>query len=200
MKARMRDIAVSAAITTGFYNYEELEQGDQSDVHIKLISYINGQPGIRYRELLRLSGLSNGVLTYHIADLEKSGRIIADRNINSKITRYYSNTIPIEETDIIGQIRNNAARQIILFILENDPCTFNEIIEYTKKAPSTISWHLKRLKDSGIIISVLHNTAHCQRLYKVRDFESLTNVLSKYKESFAADTIVNNYTEIIEDL
>jgi DNA-binding transcriptional ArsR family regulator len=85
-----------------------------------------------------------------------------------------------------------------LFILERDLCTFNEIIEYTKKAPSTISWHLKRLKDAGII-SILYNTGRCQRLYKVRDFESITNVLSEYKERFA-DMIVNNYTEIIEDL
>jgi len=194
----MKDMAVSAVITTGFDNYEQ-QQGDQNDVHNKLIRYINGQPGIRYRELLRVSGLSNGVLTYHITNLEKSGRIIADRNNNNKTTRYYSNNIPIEETDIIGHIRNNAARQIILFILEHDSCTFNEIIEYTKKAPSTISWHLKRLKDAGII-SVLYNTSRCQqRLYKVRDFESITNVLSKYKETFA-DTIVNNYTEIMEDL
>jgi predicted transcriptional regulator len=196
MKARIKDMAVSTVVTTGFDNYEE-QQGDQSDVHNKLIRYIDGQPGIRYRELLRLSGLSNGVLTYHITNLEKSGRIIADRNINNKITRYYPNNIPLEEADIIGHIRNNATRQIILFILDHDSCTFNEIIEYTKKAPSTISWHLKRLKDAGII-SVLY-TGHCQRLYKVRDFESITNILHKYKESFA-DTIVNNYTGIMEEL
>ena len=194
----MKDMAVSAVITTGFDNYEQ-QQGDQNDVHNKLIRYINGQPGIRYRELLRLSGLSNGVLTYHITNLEKSGRIIADRSNNNKITRYYPNNIPAEEADIIGHIRNNAARQIILFILEHDSCTFNEIIEYTKKAPSTISWHLKRLKDAGIL-SVLYNTSRCQqRLYKVRDLESIANVLSKYKETFA-DKIVNNYTEIMEDL
>src|SRR5919197_549370 len=176
----------------------ELEEDRLSEVHNKLIRYINGQPGIRYRELLRLSGLSNGVLSYHITNLEKSRHIIADRNNNNKITRYYPNNIPIEETGIIGHIRNNAARQVILFILDHDSCTFNEIIEYTKKAPSTISWHLKRLRDSGII-SVIYNAGHCQRLYKVRDFQLITNVLSKYKESFAADTVVNNYTEIMED-
>ena len=174
----------SSAVITSFYN-EEQEDDQLSDIHSKLIMHINGQPGIRYRELLRASGLSNGVLTYHITNLEKSGLIIADRNINNKITRYYPNNIPAEETDIIRHIRNNPARQIILFILEHDSCTFNEIIKYTKKAPSTISWHLKRLKDAGII-SVLYNTSRCQqRLYKVRDFESLANVLSKYKESFA---------------
>ena len=188
---------VESAFSTGFYDIEQEEDDQLSEVQSKLMKHINAQPGIRYRELLRLSSLSNGVLTYHIANLEKSGRIIADRNNNNKITRYYPNNIPIEETDIIGHIRNNAARQIILFILEHDSCTFNEIIEYTKKAPSTISWHLKRLRDSGII-SVY--TSRCQRLYKVTDFESITNVLSKYRDSFSANTIVNNYTEIMEDL
>ena len=186
----------SSAVITSFHN-EQQEDDQLSDIHSKLIRYINGQPGTRYRVLLRVSGISNGVLTYHITNLEKSGRIIADRNNSNKITRYYRNNIPIEETDIIGHIRNNATRQIILFILDHNLCTFNEIIEYTKKAPSTISWHLKRLKNGGII-SVIH-TGHCQRLYKIRDFESLTNVLSKYKESFA-DEIISNYTEIMEDL
>src|SRR5919202_3508224 len=182
----MKNVVGSAAVSTGFDN-EKQEEDQLSEVQNKLIKYINAQPGIRYRELLRLSGLSNGVLTYHIANLEKFGRIIADRSINNKITRYYPNNIPVEETDVIGHIRNNAARQIILFILEHDSCTSNEIIEYTKKAPSTISWHLKRLKDSGII-SVIYNAGRCQRLYKVRDFQLVTNVLSKYKESFAVDT------------
>src|SRR5919202_4484177 len=195
----MKNVVGSAAVSTGFDN-EKQEEDQLSEVQNKLIKYINAQPGIRYRELLRLSGLSNGVLTYHIANLEKSGRISTDRSINNKITRYYPNNIPIEETDIIGHIRNNTARQIILFALEHDSCTFNEIIEYTKKAPSTISWHLKRLKDSGIISVFYNHTSRCQQLYKIRDFESITSILSKYKESFAADKIVNNYTQIMQDL
>src|SRR5919202_3950332 len=180
----MKDLTLSADITTSFDN---IALDHLSEIQNKLIRFINSQPGIRYRELLRVSGLSNGVLTYHITNLEKSGWIVADRNNNNKITRYYPNNIPVEEADIIGHIRNNGARQIILFILDHDSCTFNEIIKYTKKAPSTISWHLKRLKDSGII-SVLYNTGRCQQLYKVADFESITSVS------------VNNYTEIMEDL
>src|SRR5918912_1796106 len=190
---------VESAFSTGFYGIKQ-EEDQLSEIQNKLIRYINSQPGIRYRELLRLSGLSNGVLTYHITILEKSGLIIVDRNINNKITRYYPNNIPAEETDIIRHIRNNPARQIILFILEHDSCTFNEIIKYTKKAPSTISWHLKRLKDSGIISVFYNHTSRCQQLYKIRDFESITSILSKYKESFAADKIVNNYTDIMESL
>src|SRR5919197_533241 len=194
----MKNNVVASTFSTSFYDIEQIEEDQLSEIQNKLISYINGQPGIRYRELLRLSGLSNGVLTYHITNLEKSRQIIANRNINNKITRYYPNNIPIAETDIIGHIRNNAARQIILFILEHDLCTFNEIIEYTKKAPSTISWHLKRLRDSGLISVFYNHTSRCQQLYKIRDFESIARILSKYKESFIADKIVNNYTNIME--
>jgi hypothetical protein len=104
---------------------------------------------------LRLSNLTNGVLTYHLALLEKSELIEVDRDENKKMTRYYPNNIPIQETYIIGCIRQDATKQIILFILENDLCIFDEIVEHAKKALSTISWHLKRLKEAGII-SVQH--------------------------------------------
>src|ERR671931_427949 len=137
-------IMVAESTTTS--NYEELD-----DIQSKLLLHINENQGIRYRELLRLTDLSNGVLTYHLTLLEKSDQIKVERNIQRKTTRYYTNSISAEEIDVIGYIRHGATRQIILFILEHDLCSFNVIVEYTKKAPSTISWHLKRLKEAGII-------------------------------------------------
>jgi predicted transcriptional regulator len=172
------------------WNYEELNY-----IETKLLQRVSENPGIRYRELLRLSNLSNGVLTYHLALLEKSCRIKVDRNENKKITRYYPNNVSIEETNIIGCIRQDATRQIISFILENDLCTFDEIVEHTKKAPSTISWHLKRLKEAGII-SIQHGYHH---LYHVADREMVAEVLRKYKQSFI-DKVVDNYTNIMEEL
>jgi predicted transcriptional regulator len=145
----------------------------------KLLKSINAQPGIRYRELLRLFGLTNGVLTYHISALEKSQQIIVDRNNKTKVTRYYSNYIPVEEAGVIGHIRNNTARQIILCILEhnNRPCTFNDIVQYTKRSSSTISWHLKRLKDAGMVS--VRNYHRYQR-YKLRGV--VIKLLNKYQD------------------
>jgi predicted transcriptional regulator len=184
-------IMMTESTTTTALNYGDLNDTQRD----KLLRYINGNPGIRYRELLRLSNLSNGVLTYHLALLEKSERIQVDRKENKKITRYYPNNISIQETNIIGCIRQDATRQIISFILENDLCTFDEIVEHTKKAPSTISWHLKRLKEAGII-SIQHGYHH---LYHVADREMVAEVLRKYKQSFI-DKVVDNYTNIMEEL
>ena len=45
----------------------------------KILKYVNEIPGIRYRELLRMTGLSNGVLSYHLRSLDNSGKIRVNR-------------------------------------------------------------------------------------------------------------------------
>jgi predicted transcriptional regulator len=42
-----------------------MEQAVEADTRTILLSRIEDSPGIRYRELLRMTGLVNGVLTYH---------------------------------------------------------------------------------------------------------------------------------------
>ena len=40
-----------------------------------LLRHINNTPGIRCRELLRLTGLSNGVLAYHLSGLRNPSKL-----------------------------------------------------------------------------------------------------------------------------
>ena len=169
---------------------------DFNDPKDMLLTHVNNMPGIRYRELLRLTGLSNGVLAYHLNGLEKSSQIRVDRQKENRTTRYYSISIPTQESDILRQLRNNVPRQIIKLILEHDLCTFNEIVEHLKKASSTVSWHLKRLKEAGIISVKYGGEYHT---YQIISPELVSDVLYKYKESFA-DAVVNNYTQMIEEL
>src|SRR5919109_2976144 len=158
-----------------------------------LMKQIEQTPGIRYRELLRLTGLVNGVLTYHLAALEKANVIKVDRG--SRITRYYPVNVSEKESAILKFIRHEPIRQIVLFILEQDMSTFNEIVNHTGKAPSTVSCHLKRLKEAGII-SVRYGE---YQLYRIVERDFVAEVLSKYKESFV-DKVVDNYIQTVEEL
>ncbi len=112
-----------------------------------ILKQIDKSPGIRYRELLRLTGLTNGGLEYHL-------------------------------------------------ILEHDLCTFGEIVEHIKKAPSTSSWHLKRLSDGGII-SITYGQEY--QLYSIVNNNLVKAVLYKYEESFR-DKITNGYYEAFGEL
>jgi predicted transcriptional regulator len=170
-----------------------MEQAVEVGTRTILLRHIEENPGIRYRELLRMTGLVNGVLTYHLSALEKADMIKADRQ--SRMTRYYPVSISDSESAILKFVRHEPIRQIVLFILDHDLCTFNEIVDHTKKAPSTVSSHLKRLKEAGII-AVRYGE---YQLYRLADKELVADVLSKYRASFA-DRIVDNYAEMVEEL
>jgi predicted transcriptional regulator len=165
-----------------------------TDTKVLLLNHIEQTPGIRYRELLRLTGFVNGVLTYHLAALEKAKTIKVDRQ--SKMTRYYPVSISDSEFSILKFIRREPIREILIFILEHDMCTFQEILEDSGKAPSTVSTHLKRLKESRII-SVRYGEHH--QLYQVIKGDLVAEVLSKYMPSFV-DKVVDNYTEMLDGL
>jgi predicted transcriptional regulator len=179
------------------YKQEEIiaRNIDKDDTKRDILEHIYKTPGIRYKELLRLTRLKNGVLSYHLTILEKLNKIRIDRQ-NNRVTRYYIVDITKEDSDIIGCFRNRVTRKIAIFILQHDSCIFNEIVDHINKAPSTVSWHLKRLRNAGII-SVTSGEKH--HLYRVVDGEVVGNILYKYKESFV-DKVVDNYTEMMEEL
>ena len=165
-----------------------------------LITIIEKNPGIRYRELLRLTNLSNGVLTYHLAELAGSNIINVDRRRG--VTRYYSVQISSEESRVISHIRNVISRKILLLIIERGSCTLSEIAVLTNKAPSTISWYLQRLLDANIIKK--KSTSSDGVYYKSRFYEVVNKILvldmlTKYVES-PFEKVVSNYSEIVEEL
>ncbi len=160
-----------------------------------ILQQIDKSPGIRYRELLRLTGLTNGGLEYHLKILEKLHKVQVDRH-DGRRTRYYPLNISADESHILGCVRNNVARQIISFILGHDLCTFGEIVEHIRKAPSTVSWHLKRISEAGII-SIGYGREY--QLYSIVNNNLVKEVLHKYKESFT-DKIADGYYESFGEL
>jgi DNA-binding transcriptional ArsR family regulator len=165
-----------------------------ASTQILLVKHIEQTPGIRYRELLRLTGLVNGVLTYHLAALERANVIKVNRE--SRMTRYFPVSVSDQESAILKFIRHEPIRQILLFILEHDMCTFNEIVDHTRKAPSTVSSHLKRLREAGVVL-IRHGEYH--QLYRVAERDLVAEMLSKYTTSFV-DKVVDNYSEMLEEL
>jgi predicted transcriptional regulator len=124
-----------------------------------LLKHINNSPGIRYRELQRATGFASGALAYHLKILEKSRRMKVIRYRVRNSTRYYPLNTTAKESCMMGYVRRTPTRKILLFLLKHDQCTFNDIVQHTKKVRSTISWHLSWLRKARIISvrSGVHN-------------------------------------------
>jgi predicted transcriptional regulator len=166
------------------------------DLRKDIYNYIYENPGIRYRELIRLAGTTNGVLSYHLGKLEKSGEIRVERHSNNRVTRYFISNVSKQDSNIIGYFRSKVTRSIIIFVLNNEFCTFNEIVDHIEKAPSTVSYHIKRLKEAGILNT---NYGNNHFLYSVAEKLIISRILLEYKESLT-DRIIENYTDMIDKL
>ena len=150
-------ITISSYASISRYEMAQTENSFNSDagtedVDIKaiILKYIDKFPGIRYRQLLRVIGFTNGRLEYHLKILESTQKVTVFRRDGRRVG-YYPIEFGSDEYQILEHIKNKVARKIVHFILDNALCTFDRILENIKKAPSTLSWHLKRLSEAGII-------------------------------------------------
>ena len=142
----------------------------------------------------------HGVLSYHLAELEKSNIIRADRKI--RITRYYLSDIPSEVSKVIGYLHSSTPRQILLKLVK-EPCSFSELSKITEKASSTIYWHLKELIENKIISrtnAINTNESNITNrgiIYSVCDKSIVLDVLQKYS-NFSMDKVIDNYSQIVD--
>ena len=137
----MDSIYITSSKADFFDTLPELQQ--------KLLLFIGENPGIRYRELLRLINSSNGVLSYHINRLEKMDIVIVERRAG--VTRFFPRNISNEIMVLLGILRNQTSYEIMKLLYESGPVSQSEIVKYTRKSASTISWYMKKMLGDNII-------------------------------------------------
>ena len=170
---------------------ERQNEALELEIRQRLYSIISGSPGLHYREIQRRTGISTGQLTYHL-DYLRNAHLIKTAN-DGEYLRYYSNAqMNLEERKILELSRQKSIRHILLYILENDGCDHNSLAGMLGLSPSTVSWHLKKLLDAGIINK---ETEGRRSLYTVNKPELVKIVLVKHRESFL-DTMVDRFIDM----
>jgi predicted transcriptional regulator len=115
----------------------------------KTLTHINEHPGIRYRQLLRLSGLANGALSFNLKKLKKS-KLVKAKKLGYNTIRYYPIAVKTTESDILDHLLDSIRRKIIFFLLEHSNSRFKEILHHIGRSPSTTSVQLQRLERGGL--------------------------------------------------
>ncbi len=184
---------------TIYSNLNNLESSQET--RSKILNIIYSFPGIRYRDILRMTNLNNGTLSHHLTKLEKRSYIQISRLENSNITRYYPSSTPLEETIILNYLKIKTTRQIVFMLYEkNNGVTFNEIVTYINKAPSTTSWHIKRLMDSEIVIKKKGLGIGDVLSKYYLDKREIVKKLNQESNKTVVDRSIDNYVSLIDDL
>lgn len=160
---------------------------------LEIIDIVEKNPGIKFREIMRESGLKNGVLSYHARKLEENGSVKIDRK--SGETRFYPLCVTDEESNLITSLRRDTQRHILLALLDVESLTFNGIVQKAKKASSTVSSFLGKLVDDDIVgIKIIK----LKKVYFLKNADMVHEIIEKYNPLLLeraaynlADTFVN---------
>ena len=123
-----------------------------------VIDLIKKTPGVSYNEIVRETGLSNGVISHYLIKLMESGEVEKE---GIKRGKYFLKNVPKKDRKMITLLRNNTNNDIFKLLMKNfnnDKIdTQNEISKKMNKSASTISVSLKGLQKNGIIERVIMN-------------------------------------------
>lgn len=157
-----------------------------------IIEIVRDFPGLHYREAQRLSGLATGAFQYHLGILEKSGQLVKEHE--GGYIRLYPQEITAYERKILGYLRQDTIRKILIYFMEEPSIRVSELSRRTGLSESTVSYYLKRLRKSGIIEVAQNNPRH----FKLTDHKVTATLLLRYRRSFL-DRLVDNFVSLWEN-
>ncbi|MCH9657979.1 ArsR family transcriptional regulator [archaeon] len=124
----------------------------------ELTGLIGKNPGIQFRDLMRLTNLKNGVLSHHLRRLEKMESVKVERL--PRQTRFYPRGFSDEESLIAKALRRKTPLDIICTMMSSDEegkkdLDFSQIVSDVSKSPSTVSIYLSQLIKDNIVTTTL---------------------------------------------
>ncbi|MDI9395267.1 MAG: winged helix-turn-helix transcriptional regulator [Euryarchaeota archaeon] len=116
-----------------------------------IYTYIKTKPGACIGEIVEKTGFSRGRVRHHITILKAQNKIEVHKD-SGKI-RYFENnsTYDDEKRKIITALQNVTSQRIISEV-QNGICNTNSTLAHKiGVSRSTISWHVRTLKEAGLI-------------------------------------------------
>lgn len=149
-----------------------------------IYDFIREHPGSHMREIQRRLDLTLGNLEYHLRYLERKEMVTVKEG---GYNRYFvKHGVGIEDQELLGLLRQKIPRRILIYLLQNPGSTHQDLHEQFDVAASTLSYHLGKVVDAGVITKEREGRYNH---YEVADSEAVADALVTYQDSFLDDAV-----------
>lgn len=137
-------------------------------------------PGIHLRRLAREVAVPVGTLEHHLHLMERHGlvRSFVESHRRAVVA---AEDAAVDELPILHLLRQRTWRRLLLELLREPDLTFPEIVARIGLTPSTVSYHLTRLRLRGVLAKT---TVGRTALYQVLQPERLRRLLDRHHDTF----------------
>lgn len=160
----------------------------------RIFECIRGSPGLHFREIQRRTGMSIGVLDYHLNYLVQRGLVSVTKE--EGFSRYFpAGQLTREKQRMLSCLRQEIPRGIVLYLLRNPGATHGQIHESFTISGGTLSYHLRKLVRHGLL---RNERVGRESRFWVIDPDSVADLLIVYRRTFLdklVDEFVARYVE-----
>ena len=137
---------IIAVITTGGIKYVTPDNVLDTEVRKNLYEYIDEYPGSHLREIARELNLKPSNAAWHLRKLEQTN-LVRSRAIGGKKVFYLVEGGIDSRREAVAEsiLRNNNARDIMLYLQKNPNKHLLEIAHALKLNHHTVKWHIKKM-------------------------------------------------------
>lgn len=183
----------------------------------RIYTYILNNPDLHLREISRRMNMPKTTLKHHLKYLEKQDLITISSKNGYK--RYcIKDALGRKEKEILNLLRQEVPRNILVHMIFFIACSEIELSKALGKHPSTIAFHLKKLKELGIIkprwrhrskirvqkpIVIKRNKMNNEIIYYFSDGEiryTIYNLLITYKNSLPGQDFIDELLKLANEI
>lgn len=115
----------------------------------KVMQIVEDEPGIHFQQISRRTGMGRGALDHHLRKLADAGLVVP--KVGAGYTCFFPKGVDRREMAAAGVTKSPGARKVFEVLLPDASRTVQDIAVLTGLSPSTVSHHLSRMKQAGVI-------------------------------------------------
>jgi len=161
----------------------------------KIYDLVAKNPGLHLSKIAELLNMRVSLAEYHLIYLVKNQIIIPVKE-SGYLRFYVKGKIGAEDKRILALLRQDVPLRIVLFLLKNVALQHKDILRNVDVAPSTLSYHLKKLVGHGIVQVQTYGE---ERGYSISNKELIIRLLIQYKPYNLIDSFKDVWVDLTVD-
>ena len=121
----------------------------ENETRAEIYDLVRESPGTYHAQLAEETGVAVETVRYHSRILAEEGLVEA-RKLRGR-RRLFPVTMDDDDPELAAAIADSAASDVLSAIERREPTTLSALAEAVDCAPSTVSYHLDRLEDDGLV-------------------------------------------------
>jgi predicted transcriptional regulator len=156
--------------------------------------HVAARPGVHFNELVRVLDLAPGQAQYHLKRLTRADRVVAEELFGQ--THYYPPEFDDWERAALALLHRETTADIVAELLAAGPLASGETADRVGIARSTLSWHVARLVEAGVVQKQRQGNAV---VLSVADTERTARLLNRADPSLP-ERLVDRFTRLVDSL